>query len=202
MIPAIVLAAGESSRMGSPKALLRAPDGRLFVTRIAAALGAAGATDVVVVTGTLHDQIQAALDDAALPVRPRVVRNPDPSRGQLSSLLVGMDAAIAPGIEALLVTLVDVPLVDPPAIAAVVEAWRRTGAPIVRPAIGDRHGHPVLFDRVLFDELRAAPPDAGAKVVVRRHEREIVNVTVADERTLIDIDTPADYAELMRRSTE
>jgi len=62
--------------------------------------------------------------------------------------------------------------------------------------MGDRHGHPVIFDRALLDELRAAPLDAGAKSVVRAHEHEILNVAVDDEGCLADVDTPEDYRTL------
>jgi molybdenum cofactor cytidylyltransferase len=196
VVPAIVLAAGESSRMGRPKALLRTPEGRPFVAAIVRAFAAAGVDDVVVVTGRDHDRIAEALEADGAPVRPRLARNDDPSRGQLSSLWTGMDAAVTPGTEALMVTLVDVPMIRPSTIVHVVEAWRRTGAPIVRPAIGARHGHPVLFDRALFGQLRRAPLDAGAKTVVRAHQAEVVNVAVDDEGCLVDVDTPADYEAL------
>jgi CTP:molybdopterin cytidylyltransferase MocA len=127
-----------------------------------------------------------------------VVRNPDPSRGQLSSLWVGMDAVIGADTPALVMTLVDVPLVAPATIRHVVEVWHRTRAPIVRPAIGERHGHPVIFDRAVFDELRAAPLEAGAKVVVRARASQIVDVPVDDEGSLTDVDTPEDYAALQQ----
>jgi molybdenum cofactor cytidylyltransferase len=130
---------------------------------------------------------------------PRFARNPDPSRGQLSSLWVGMDAAVRQDTDALLVTLVDVPMVQPKTIATVIEEWRRTGALIVRPALGDRHGHPVLFDRAVFPELRAAPLDQGAKVVVRAHAPEVVDVPVSDEGSLVDVDTPQDYEALLKK---
>ena len=120
----------------------------------------------------------------------------DRVRGQLSSLLTGMDIVVTPQTDAMVMTLVDVPLVRVSTVTAVIDAWRRTRAPIVRPAIGDRHGHPVLFDRVLFDELRHAPFDAGAKSVVRAHEHEIVNVPVDDEGCVRDVDTPSDYEEM------
>ena len=196
MLPAIVLAAGDSTRMGSPKALLPTPDGRCFAAAIVRALAAAALTEIVVVTGRDHERVVDALRADTPPVMPRVARNPDPSRGQLSSLWVGMDAVVTPASEALVMTLVDVPLIDAGTIATVIDVWRRTRAPIVRPAIGDRHGHPVIFDRALFQELRDAPVDAGAKVVVRRHEHEIVNVPVTDERCLVDIDTPDEYRAL------
>ena len=193
MLGAIVLAAGASTRMGFPKALLQAPDGRTFVARIAATLREAGLDDVIVVTGDVHAQIERALKEVE---GVRLVRNPEPSRGQLSSLLTGLEAAVSPALDALLVTLVDVPLVRASTVRAVIDAWRTAGAPIVRPAVGDRHGHPVMFDRRVFDELRQAPPGAGAKVVVRAHAADVCDVQVDDEGCLRDVDTPADYAAL------
>lgn len=197
-VAAVVLAAGDSTRMGSPKALLAAPDGQPFVVRITRAFTAAGVTRVAVVTGAAHEQIVEAVHVAALPVSVSVVRNPDPGRGQVSSLWTGMDAVVTPATEGLLMTLVDVPMLSPATVEAVVNEWRRTGAPIVRPAIGTVHGHPVLFDRSLFDELRDAPLAGGAKAVVRRYEARIVNVVPPDDGCLRDIDTPDDYRALSR----
>ena len=196
MDPGVILAAGDSTRMGFPKALLLTRDGTPFVVAIAASFAAAGIQDIVVVTGRDHERIKDALAQRHLAIRPRVVRNPDPSRGQLSSLLEGMEAVVAPDTQALVVTLVDVPMLDPQTVRLIVAEWRRTQAAIVRPAIGDRHGHPVVFDRRLFAELRAAPADAGAKAVVRAHAHEILNVPVADEGCLVDVDTPQDYEAL------
>ncbi len=197
MLPGVILAAGDSTRMGSPKAALRTPDGDTFIARIVATMRDAGVTDLVIVTGRHHDAVidSLARDGVA---SPRVVRNPDPSRGQLSSLLAGMDAVVTLHPEAIMMTLVDVPLVRVSTVIAVIEAWRRSRAPIVRPAIGDRHGHPVIFDRAVLDELRRAPLDAGAKSVVRAHEHEIVNVPVDDEGCVRDVDTPGDYEALGR----
>lgn len=197
VLPAVILAAGASTRMGTPKALLLTPAGSPFAAAVVRALAAGGVTNMVIVTGKEHERIVQAVTSDLPPVTPRFVRNPDPSRGQLSSLWVGMDAALDADAEGLMVTLVDVPLVQPATVTAVIRAWRETRAPIVRPAIGDRHGHPVIFDRSLFDELRAAPLEGGAKVVVRAHEREIVNVPVSDKGCLVDVDTPDDYEAMM-----
>ena len=182
--------------MGTPKALLTAPDGQPFVVRICRAFTAAGVARVTVVTGAAHEGIVEAVEAAALPPTVSIVRNPDPGRGQLSSLWTGMEAAVEPHTEALLMTLVDVPMLSAATVEAVVGEWRRSRAPIVRPAVGARHGHPVLFDRALFDELRQAPLEGGAKTVVRRYEAAIVNVVPPDEGCLRDIDTPDDYRAL------
>lgn len=199
MVSAIVLAAGASSRMGSPKALLADRAGRPFVVRVARTLRDAGIDQLIVVTGTQHDAIAAALraDDRTRDVR--VVRNADASRGQLSSLWVGLDAIADRDPDAVLMTLVDVPFVAEATVRAVIDAWRRSGAPIVRPALGDRHGHPVLFDRAVIGELRRAPLDGGARTVVHAHRDELLNVAVEDEGAVTDVDTPADYENVVPR---
>lgn len=198
MLAAIVLAAGDSTRMGTPKALLADADGRPFVARIARTFGDAGLDQLVIVTGAQHQAIVDALAADGAAGSALVIRNPDPSRGQISSLWVGMDAVMGPDLDAMLVTLVDVPMVRSSTVRAVIDAWRRSRAPIVRPAIGDRHGHPVLFDRAMFDELRRAPLDEGAKAVVHAYANRLVNVEVDDEGCLVDIDTPADYNNAIR----
>jgi molybdenum cofactor cytidylyltransferase len=195
VLAAVILAAGDSSRMGAPKAALLTPDGDSFVARIVRTLREAHVDDLVIVTGRHHDAVIDALTRDGLSTL-RIVRNPDPSRGQLSSLLAGMDAVVTPYTEAVMMTLVDVPLVRVATVTAVIDEWRRSRAPIVRPAIGDRHGHPVIFDRAVLDEIRRAPLDAGAKSVVRAHEHEIVNVPVDDEGCVRDVDTPSDYEAL------
>jgi molybdenum cofactor cytidylyltransferase len=199
VLGAIVLAAGESTRMGTPKALLPDENGHPFVARLVRTFLAAGIEEVVVVTGAAHDAIVAALERDRLPVAPRIVRNSDPSRGQLSSLWAGLDAIDHLSLDAIMMTLVDVPMVKEATVRAVVDAWRQRRPPIARPVMGHRHGHPVLFDRSVFEELRRAPLAEGAKSVVRAHEHQLLNVEVDDEGSLIDVDTPADYGALLER---
>jgi len=193
MIAALVLAAGASTRMGRTKALLPDCAGDPFVTHLARVLISAGVPEIVIVTGADHDAIADAARAAHPPVAVRLVRNPEPSRGQLSSLWVGLEALERPGLEGLLVAPVDVPLVNVSTVITIVEAWRRTRAPVVRPAKGARHGHPVLFDRCVFEDLRRAPLEAGAKAVVRACGSSVVDVPVEDEGCLRDMDTPEDY---------
>jgi len=196
VLSAVILAAGESTRMGSPKALLPDPDGRPFVARFVRTLRAAELTDLLLVTGSQHDAISSALTADGVREYVRVVRNPDPARGQLSSIWTALDAC-PPDAEGLLMTLVDVPMLTSGTVRAVVEAWRNTGAPVARPIVEGRRGHPVIFDRQLFDELRSAPLDSGARVVVRAHWAQSVDVPVQDPGCLIDVDTPADYRRLL-----
>jgi len=199
MLAAIILAAGDSTRMGRPKALLPDPDGRPFVARLVRTFAAAGLHDIVIVTGSLHAAIAEAVAADGLPVAPNLVNNPQPALGQVSSLWMGLDAVSRLGVDGMLMTLVDIPLVRASTIQRVIDEWTRSRAPIVRPAVGDRHGHPVLFDRSLFDALRHAPITEGARAVVHANADRIVNVQVDDEGCLLDVDTPADYNALIHK---
>ncbi len=193
MIVGIVLAAGASTRMGRPKALLPLGGGT-FVTRVCHTLADAGIHDVIVVAGAELEAVTSAVHGAGLAAR--VVENPRRDDGQLSSVLAGLAVADRPGVEAVLVHLVDAPLVTAATVRAVVDAFRRTRAPVVRPVSGGRHGHPVLFARSLFDELRHADQAVGARAVVRAHEAEVCEVPVEEAGAWPDHHTPADYARL------
>jgi molybdenum cofactor cytidylyltransferase len=200
MLAAIILAAGDSTRMGRPKALLPDPEGRPFVARLVRTFAAADVRDVIVVTGSLHAAIADALGADQPPIAPILVNNPQPALGQVSSLWMGLDAASNLDVDGILMTLVDIPLVQASTIRKVIDAWERSRAPIVRPAVGDRHGHPVFFDRSVFDALRHAPITEGAKAVVHANADRIVNVQVEDEGCLLDVDTPADYESVIRKT--
>ena len=193
MIYAVILAAGASSRMGRPKALLPLGSrGETVVSRGVRVLLEGGLPAVTVVAGVHHEAIREALPPNDR--RTQVVAHPGWEQGQLSSLIAGLDAVDGPQVEALLVTLVDVPLVRPDTVRALVAAWRSSGAPIVRPVDGSRHGHPVIFDRSVFADLRAADPRVGAKAVFVARQAQLMDVPVNDEGAFLDLDTPEDYA--------
>ena len=84
-------------------------------------------------------------------------------------------------------------------VRAVLDGYRRTGAPLVRPEREGRHGHPVVFDRSLFDDLRRADPQRGAKPVVRAHAAEGLELPVGDDGAFEDVDTPEDYERAFGR---
>jgi molybdenum cofactor cytidylyltransferase len=184
------------------KALLPATaPGETFLSQLAATLLAGGLDDLVLVLGHEgpgeRDALAKALAALPMPVRPCV--NPDPSRGQLSSLLTGLALVDRPGVSGMLVTPVDMPLVSAGTVRALLSAFRETGAPIVRPAWQGRHGHPVIFGRVLFDALRNADPAVGARAVVRAHASRAIDVAVTDDGAFMDVDTPEDYARAFGR---
>jgi molybdenum cofactor cytidylyltransferase len=196
MLAGIILAAGASSRMGRPKALLTCRDGRSFLATLVTSFVRAGVDPVVAVIGSDALAIRQAVERDHMEVR--LVENPAPERGQLSSLLAGLDALETDAPDAIAVIPVDQPLVSEETIRKLVERWRTTGALIVRPAHGNRHGHPVIFDSRVFGELRAADPRSGARVVVRGHHADVLDVDVDDEGAVEDIDTPSDYRRLVR----
>jgi molybdenum cofactor cytidylyltransferase len=198
MVPAVVLAAGKSSRMGRGKATLPLADGETFLLRIIQTLRSASVDDVVVVVGHDPEPIMKSLDRPDLTVR--VVRNEAYESGQLSSVLAGLRAIDRPGVTAMLLTLVDVPLSSASTVKAVLERHRATGAPIVRPVSRGRHGHPVLVDRSLFRLLRMADPSLGMKPIVRAHASPAGDVEVEDEGAFTDIDTPEEYARVIQGS--
>src|SRR5581483_6499394 len=154
MIPGIVLAGGKSERMGRTKALLTLPGGDSFLARVVKTLQAGGVADVIVVAGADMPGIRAAIDRDKLTAR--LIENPDFERGQLSSLVAGLRAVDRPDTRAAMVTLIDVPLVSASTVVALLRRYRSGTSLIVRPARGDEHGHPVIFDRALFAEFYAA----------------------------------------------
>jgi molybdenum cofactor cytidylyltransferase len=198
MIPGLILAAGASSRMGRPKALLACGgSGLTFVASLIAALTAGGIGDTVVV-GRRDDE---ALREEVEKKGARFVENPHAEDGQLSSLLAGLNVVDRPEVRGVLVTPVDVPLVSRETIAALINAFNDSRAPVVRAVHRARHGHPVIFSRRVFDELRRADAALGAKAVVHAHAAEVLNVEVDEPAVLIDVDTPEDYARLFEKFT-
>ncbi len=192
MIPAIILAAGASTRVGRPKALLPVSrEGETFLARLLRTFTEAGADDLVVVVGAYAEPICEAI--GRLPVFARVVENRAYERGQLSSLVAALDVVDRPGVNAIVAMPVDTPLVTVATVRAVIEAYERQRPPVVRPASGGRHGHPVIFDRELFDELRTADFSVGARAVIAAHRERVLDVAVSDPGAFQDIDTRDDY---------
>jgi molybdenum cofactor cytidylyltransferase len=182
--------------MGRTKALLPL-GGETFVTHIVRTFRSAGVEDVVVVVG--HDAPLVSEALSRMDAAPRVILNPDYESGQLSSILAGLRAVDRPGVAAMLMTLVDVPLVSSETVRAVLMRYRSTSAPVVRPVNGNRHGHPVLIDRRLFGPFRGADSASGVKPIVRAHASALGDVEVSDEGAFTDIDTPEEYAAVAGR---
>jgi len=191
MIAAVVLSAGESSRMGRPKALLPI-DGETFLERIVSVLKQTKIGKIVVVIG--HNAAEMKQKIEHLPVE--ILINQKYRRGQLSSLHVAIRYLLAdPNCGGILVHLVDHPYIDPDLVNRMIEAAATSGKLIVVPRHRGKRGHPVILSRKLFNELLAAPLDQGAKTVVNAHPNETLAIDVDDQGVTIDIDTPDEYRE-------
>lgn len=185
---AIVLAAGLSRRMGRQKLLLPIRGKPVVRWSVEALVGAVD--DVVVVIGHEADAVRAVL--AGLPVR--FVENPRPEDGQGSSIAVGV-AALARHTDAALIALGDQPELPEQVVPALLEAFRRSGKPIVAPVYRGIQATPVLFAAEVFPELASLTGDAGARTVVKARPARVERVAF-DLAMPSDVDTPEDYAQL------
>ena len=187
-IDGIILAAGESRRMGYPKPLLLI-DGKTFLEKIATTMLAV-VPRLVIVIGAHRDRVRVA---TPRDVRIEIVENPNYSRGQLSSLKIGL-CAIQAESRGVIVHLADHPMVRVESFRAVVDSYERTGKPIVIARNGEQRGHPVLFDRSVFADLQNAPEGEGARYVVNADASRVAYVDLDDPGINLDLDTPADLA--------
>jgi molybdenum cofactor cytidylyltransferase len=187
-VEGILLAAGESRRMGYPKPLLKIGSQTFLEHTCEAMLTAV--TRVVIVVGAFADRVRHAVPDDP---RIIVVENRNYAAGQLSSLQAALSAVSAEA-SAIMVHLTDHPTVGTTTFRAVVSEYERSPRQIIIARYHGRRGHPVLFGRALFDELRTAPPDQGARAVVQANPDRLVYLDVDDPGVVLDLDTPANLA--------
>jgi nicotine blue oxidoreductase len=194
-IVAVVLAAGASSRMGRPKALLDF-DGRTCVARVLDTCHQAGVSQVVLVTSPAGAEVRAQGSGATLAI------NPQPERGMLSSLQAGL-LKLPADTAGFLIYPVDYPIVPPEEVRRLLAAFAAGEAGrIFIPSFDHRRGHPVLVDAALAGEFLALAPTSSARAVMAAHAGEISHVEAADDRVLMDMDTPEDYRRCLERSRE
>lgn len=203
----VILAAGESSRMGRDKALLpwpplaagSAPSLVTTDTFLSAAIRLFFShVDVVLVVAGNNE---AALAPVVYANGASLVVNPDPARGQFSSLRVGLQEVLNRGRDAAMVTLVDRPPVQPETIAALEAAFglaismtKKKWAVI--PEYQGKHGHPILLGREMLEAFLRAPETSNARDVEHAHQSEIEYVPVDDPFVALNVDTPEQYAAL------
>ena len=199
----VILAAGESSRMGCDKALLPWPPQsagsattttdnflsaaiRLFFSHV----------DVVLVVAGKNE---AALAPVVYANGASLVVNPDPARGQFSSLRAGLHEVLNRGRDAAMVTLVDRPPVRTETMETLESAFEQATTKrkwAVIPEYQGKHGHPILLGREMLEAFLRAPETSSARDVEHAHQREIEYVPVDDPLVAVNIDTPEQYASL------
>ena len=202
----VILAAGESSRMGTDKGLLRwppqsagqPPSNDTFLS--AAIRSLMLSTDFVVVVVGANE---ATLAPIAYADGASTVVNPDPTRGQFSSLQVGLHEVLNRGRDAAMITLVDRPPVNRATVQTLREAFD-SAPPDVRavvPEFAGKHGHPYLVGRELIEAFLQAPPTASARDIEHRYQSHIHYVAVNDPFVALNINTPEDYAALLGKTS-
>jgi molybdenum cofactor cytidylyltransferase len=200
----VILAAGESLRMGTDKALLpwppraegQSPSMESFLS--AAIRSLALSTDFVVVVA---GQNETALAPVVYANGASIVVNPDPSNGQFSSVQVGLNEVLNRGRDAALITLVD----RPPANAATVQRLRDSfeAAPqsvwALIPEFSGKHGHPFVVGREMIERFLREPVTGNAREVEHRYQEHIQYLSVNDANVALNINTPDDYAALLAK---
>jgi molybdenum cofactor cytidylyltransferase len=198
-IAGIILAAGASTRMGEDKALLPWGD-RSFLEHLLAALRDGGVNAVRVVLGGNAERVQQQIRFDTH----EVVINRHWQKGMLSSFVAALDALPARSAggphktEAAVLCLVDHPCVSSRLVRTLIQRFHETGAPIVTPTHQGRRGHPTVFAATLFDEIRAAPLDVGARHVVYQHEDQILEVPTDEEGILLNTNDRAAYEKILK----
>jgi molybdenum cofactor cytidylyltransferase len=186
-----VLAAGQGKRFGEPKAVARLPSGERFL-------------DAVVRLATesdLNPIIAVVQRTVEVPAPARAVINPHPQGEQAASLRLALAGLANDPAEAVVVWPVDHPFVHVLSVLALVDAFKRTRAPIVLPVHQGRRGHPVLFARTVWLELMTTST-GGARTVVHAHAASVVEVPVPDEGVTRDIDTRSDMPQSGGRASD
>jgi molybdenum cofactor cytidylyltransferase len=188
MISAIILAAGQSKRMGQPKMLL--PWGKTTVLgQVISTFQAAGIEEIVVVTGGAREHVEQIVNQH----KARCVFNKDYARGEmLSSLQLGLES-LSPQVEATLIGLGDQPQVQVGTVRSISERFRERESKLIVPSFQKRRGHPWLVQRSLWHELLALKFPRSPRNFINEHSQDIDYLEVDTPTILADLDTPQDY---------
>lgn len=196
-VGAVILAAGASTRMGTPKQLLHF-QGRSFLRHTVEVTVASVCQPIVVVLGAYVEKMRDEVSQ--LPVQ--VVENLQWHEGMGTSIGVGIAAisAAPEKIEAVVLALCDQPFISSDAINQLVESYRATGKEIIASEYAGTLGAPALFSHKFFSELMNLKAAAGAKQIIQKYNHEVFPVPFP--AGVVDIDTPKDYEELLTRTSQ
>jgi molybdenum cofactor cytidylyltransferase len=198
----VILAAGASSRMGRDKALLPWPPALGEPSSVETFLSGSirsllSAADFVVVVAGANE---AALAPVVYAQGASLAVNPEPNRGQFSSLQVGLREVLNHGRDAAMVTLVDRPPVSGATIQILHDAFESADQNVwaIVPEFSGQHGHPYLIGREMIEAFLRVPATANARDIEHAHQEHIRYVPVDDPLVVVNLNTPEDYAKLMR----
>lgn len=194
----LILSAGQSSRMGRPKALLPWRQGSFLSSAIQTLSPFSDL--VIVVAGSNAEDLRPTVDSLGA----FLVVNPEPERGQFSSLQVGLQDILNRGRDSAILTLVDRPAPELATVSYLRDQFLRRineGAWALVPSFQGKHGHPILLTRELIGAFLDAPASANARDVQHQHQDRIVYAEVSDPLVTVNIDTPEDYQKLVASAT-
>lgn len=187
-VSAIILAAGESRRMGSNKLLL--PWGQTTVLKqTIAAVKASNVQDIWVITGHQADAVRDQANAAGV----KTIHNIDYANGFTTSVQTAV-RNLQDSSDAILVVLGDQPMIDPLVMNALLAAYAAGSSGLVAPTYQGKRGNPVIIDRRYFSELLELPPDSAPRALLQNHPDDLELVESPDEAVLHDLDLPEDYA--------
>ncbi len=187
MINAIILAAGQSKRMGKPKPLLKFKD-QTFLEHIIQELKLSDIDKITVVLGAHAENIQEIVDFSET----NVVINSNYHKGQLSSLKEALKN-LPENTQAVLLVLVDHPFFTKELVNKIIKIFHKTNDPIIVPVCNNKRGHPTLFSKAVFAQLLDAPEDKGARYILHSNKEKVYELTTTQSGILIGIDTPDEY---------
>jgi molybdenum cofactor cytidylyltransferase len=191
IISAIILAAGESKRMGQPKMTLKWGE-TTVLEHVISIFANAGIEDIVVVTGSGRDEIEKIISAAQIIYPVRSAFNEDFREGEmLSSIQCGFRNVKGSG--AAMIGLGDQPQIQERSVRMVCDAFQKTGSPLVVPSYQMRRGHPWLIARELWQDFLALKHSQTPRDFLHAHAEQIQYVDVESESILLDLDTPQDY---------
>ena len=188
MIPAILLSAGDSIRMGFPKALLKLPNERSFLEEIAYNLRGGGFQPILLILGKDASKIQPFVTKEIS----RVVVNRNPENGQLSSFQLGIKQ-LPSDVPGCLLALIDHPLIASETYRKIAAHIEQNPNRMAVPSKDFKKGHPTYFPARFFEEILNTPLEKGARQILKNHPDEIDYILVDDDGIFIDFDTPEAY---------
>jgi molybdenum cofactor cytidylyltransferase len=195
-ISAIVLAAGESTRMAGQNKLLLPFGGKTIVECTVDAILQASIDEVIVVLGHAEEAMRKVLAQRQV----RFVFNPDYHRGMASSIQAGL-TALPPDTDAVMISLADLPLIQPAELNLLITAFTQAkNKTIVVPAFAGQRGNPVIFDLRYRAEMLAIQGDVGCKSIIARHPEAVLEVETPTASILEDVDTMETYNRICNYS--
>ncbi|HYL98883.1 MAG TPA: molybdenum cofactor cytidylyltransferase [Blastocatellia bacterium] len=198
MITAIIPAAGTSSRMGEANKLLLPFRGRTVIENAVDTLLESRIAEILIVVGFESEKVIAALSEK--PRRVKIVENPEYEVGMSTSIKAGVAVASAES-EAIMIYLADMPLLEPADINRLIDSFREakdTKKSIVVPVFEGRRGNPVILDARLKADILDVVGDIGCRRIIKNNPDKVSIVEMMTDHVVRDIDSPADYEELLR----